>query len=111
MILSISKIFWLLVILASVWYIFKIIEKRKIMSKKNNNNEDINKKAIHFVGNTMIDSLVMLLPKIKNLKSYEKYKLKKIEENQSVIWGVLAQIFSVINVLGTLSFVLQSFAG
>jgi hypothetical protein len=46
MILSISKIFWLLVILASVWYIFKIIEKRKIMSKKNNNNEDINKKGI-----------------------------------------------------------------
>ena len=43
--------------------------------------------------------------------SAEKYKLKKIEENQSVIWGVLAQIFSVINVLGTLSFVLQSFAG
>ncbi len=47
MMLSISKIFWLLVILASVWYIFKIIEKRKIISKKNNkNNEDINKKGI-----------------------------------------------------------------
>ena len=47
MILSISKIFWLLVILASVWYIFKIIEKRKVISKKNNNNnEDINKKGI-----------------------------------------------------------------
>ena len=45
--LSISKIFWLLVILASVWYIFKIIEKRKIISKDNNkNNEDINKKGI-----------------------------------------------------------------
>ena len=45
--LSISKIFWLLVILASVWYIFKIIEKRKIISKRNNNNnEDINKKGI-----------------------------------------------------------------
>ena len=45
--LSISKIFWLLVILASVWYIFKIIEKRKIISKNHNkNNEDINKKGI-----------------------------------------------------------------
>jgi len=45
--LSISKIFWLLVILASVWYIFKIIEKRKIISKNSNkNNEDINKKGI-----------------------------------------------------------------
>ena len=45
--LSISKIFWLLVILASVWYIFKIIEKRKIISKNSNkNNEDTNKKGI-----------------------------------------------------------------
>ena len=45
--LSISKIFWLLVILASVWYIFKIIEKRKIISKNTNkNNEGINKKGI-----------------------------------------------------------------
>ena len=45
--LSISKIFWLLVILASVWYIFKIIEKRKIISKNSNkNNEGINKKGI-----------------------------------------------------------------
>ena len=44
--LSISKIFWLLVILASVWYIFKIIEKRKIISKKDKNNEEINKKGI-----------------------------------------------------------------
>ena len=47
MMLSISKIFWLLVILASVWYIFKIIEKRKIISTKNDkNNENINKKGI-----------------------------------------------------------------
>ena len=47
MMLSIGKIFWLLVILASVWYIFKIIEKRKIISKNHNkNNEDINKKGI-----------------------------------------------------------------
>ena len=47
MMLSISKIFWLLVILASVWYVFKIIEKRKILSKKDNkNNENINKKGI-----------------------------------------------------------------
>ena len=47
MMLSISKIFWLLVILASVWYVFKIIEKRKIISKnKEKNNEDSNKKGI-----------------------------------------------------------------
>ena len=47
MMLSIGKIFWLLVILASVWYIFKIIEKRKIISKNTNkNNEGINKKGI-----------------------------------------------------------------
>ncbi|MDC0093607.1 hypothetical protein OAI86_04720 [Alphaproteobacteria bacterium] len=47
MMLSISKIFWLLIILASVWYIFKIIEKRKIISKNSNkNNEDSNKKGI-----------------------------------------------------------------
>ena len=45
--LSISKIFWLLVILVSVWYIFKIIEKRKIISKnRNKNHEDSNKKGI-----------------------------------------------------------------
>ena len=43
--------------------------------------------------------------------SAEKYKVKKIEQKQSVIWGVLAQIFSVINVLGSLSFVLQAFGG
>jgi len=43
--------------------------------------------------------------------SVAKYKIKKIEENQSVVWGVLAQIFSVINVLGALSFVLQAFGG
>ena len=47
MMLSISKIFWLLVILATVWYIFKIIEKRKIISKnKEKNNVDSNKKGI-----------------------------------------------------------------
>ena len=43
--------------------------------------------------------------------SAEKYKVKKIEQKQSVVWGVLAQIFSVINVLGALSFVLQAFGG
>ena len=45
--LSISKIFWLLIILVAVWYTFKIIEKRKIISKNSNkNNEDSNKKGI-----------------------------------------------------------------
>ena len=45
--LSISKIFWLLVILAFVWYVFKIVEKRKFISKeKDKNNENINRKGI-----------------------------------------------------------------
>ena len=47
MMLSISKIFWLLIILASVWYVFKIIEKRKFISKeKDKNNENVNRKGI-----------------------------------------------------------------
>ena len=43
MMLSISKIFWLFIILASVWYLFKVIEKRKLNTK---NKEDVNKKGI-----------------------------------------------------------------
>ena len=43
MMLSISKIFWLFIILASVWYIFKVIEKRKFNTK---NKEEVNKKGI-----------------------------------------------------------------
>ena len=43
MMLSISKIFWLFIILASVWYLFKIIEKRKLNAK---NKEEVNKKGI-----------------------------------------------------------------
>ena len=47
MMLSISKIFWLLIILVAVWYIFKIIEKRKTISKKNDKSqEDMSKKGI-----------------------------------------------------------------
>ena len=41
--LSISKIFWLFIILAFVWYIFKVIEKRKLNTK---NKEEVNKKGI-----------------------------------------------------------------
>ena len=49
MMLSAGKIFWLIIILISVWYLFKIIEKRKLnidnnTQKKDNNN--INKKGI-----------------------------------------------------------------
>ena len=43
MMLSISKIFWLFIILASVWYLFKVIEKRKLNAK---NKDDVNKKGI-----------------------------------------------------------------
>ena len=47
MMLSISKIFWLIIILVSVWYIFKMIEKRKInFRNKKENKEDISKKGI-----------------------------------------------------------------
>ena len=43
MMLSISKIFWLFIILASVWYLFKVIEKRKLNTK---NKDEVNKKGI-----------------------------------------------------------------
>ena len=41
MMLSFGKIFWLLVILAVVWYGFKIVEKRKIQDKDSNNNKEV----------------------------------------------------------------------
>ena len=43
MMLSVSKIFWLFIILVSVWYLFKVIEKRKLNAK---NKDDVNKKGI-----------------------------------------------------------------
>ena len=49
MMLSVGKIFWLIIILIAVWYLFKIIEKRKLNIEKNNpkkENDDINKKGI-----------------------------------------------------------------
>ena len=49
MMLSVGKIFWLIIILIGVWYLFKIIEKRKLNIDKNNQkkeNGDINKKGI-----------------------------------------------------------------
>jgi len=47
MMLSISKIFWLIIILFAVWYTFKIIEKRKTISKNNDKSqEDMSKKGI-----------------------------------------------------------------
>ena len=49
MMLSVGKIFWLIIILIGVWYLFKIIEKRKLNIDKNNQkkeNDDINKKGI-----------------------------------------------------------------
>jgi len=45
--LSLGKIFWLVVILLCVWYVFKIIEKRKINSAKNDiNSNNANKKGL-----------------------------------------------------------------
>ena len=49
MMLSVGKIFWLIIILVAVWYFFKIIEKRKLNIDKNNQNkenDDINKNGI-----------------------------------------------------------------
>ena len=45
--LSIGKIFWLIIILFAVWYMFKIIEKRKLNSSNNKQKYDnVNKKGI-----------------------------------------------------------------
>jgi len=45
--LSLGKVFWLIIILAAVWYIFKIVEKRKInLANNKQKNENINKKGI-----------------------------------------------------------------
>jgi hypothetical protein len=49
MMLSISKIFWLVIILLAIWYLFKIIEKRKLNldnNSQNNNDDKLNKKGI-----------------------------------------------------------------
>ena len=47
MMLSLGKIFWLVVILLCVWYVFKIIEKRKINSAQNDiNSNNANKKGL-----------------------------------------------------------------
>ena len=49
MMLSVGKIFWLVIILIVVWYLFKIIEKRKNYLDNNmqkNDNDNINKKGI-----------------------------------------------------------------
>ena len=45
--LSLGKIFWLIIILFAVWYMFKIIEKRKLNSSNNKQKYDnVNKKGI-----------------------------------------------------------------
>ena len=45
--LSIGKIFWLIIILFAVWYLFKIVEKRKLNSSNNKQKYDnVNKKGI-----------------------------------------------------------------
>ena len=49
MMLSVGKIFWLIIILIAVWYLFKIIEKRKNNldnNMKKNDDDNINKKGI-----------------------------------------------------------------
>ena len=45
--ISLGKVFWLIIILAAVWYFFKIVEKRKNnLANNKQNNENINKKGI-----------------------------------------------------------------
>ena len=47
--LSVGKIFWLVIILMAVWYLFKIIEKRKLNLDNNtqkNDKDNIYKKGI-----------------------------------------------------------------
>ena len=57
MMLSVGKIFWLLIILVSVWYIFKIIEKRKLNFRNNNKNKsDANKKGIDTISLSLSDT-------------------------------------------------------
>ena len=49
MMLSVGKIFWLVIILIVVWYLFKIVEKRKLNLDNNTqkkNNDNLNKKDI-----------------------------------------------------------------
>lgn len=41
--------------------------------------------------------------------SAEKYKIKKTQNKQSIIWGILAQIYCVINVVGTIAFIFEEF--
>jgi len=44
---TIKNVLWLLIILVAVWYTFKIIEKRKSISKNNDKSqEDMSKKGI-----------------------------------------------------------------
>ena len=50
---------------------------------ENLSNEGFDKNKIHFVGNTMIDSLVMMITKIKNKSAYKSYKL--ISNNYGVV--------------------------
>ena len=38
--LSVGKIFWLIIILIAVWYLFKIIEKRKLNIDKSNQKKE-----------------------------------------------------------------------
>ena len=40
MMLSVGKIFWLIIILIAVWYLFKIIEKRKLNTDNNSQNKE-----------------------------------------------------------------------
>ena len=45
--LSVGKIFWLIIILFAVWYLFKIVEKRRLNPSNNKQkNDNTSKKGI-----------------------------------------------------------------
>ena len=72
MMLSVGKIFWLIIILIAVWYLFKIIEKRKLnIGKKNQKqeNDDKNKKGIEIIHANMTPPYKKTLKKndLKNI--------------------------------------------
>jgi len=41
--------------------------------------------------------------------SAEKYKIKKTQNKQSIVWGILAQIYCVISVVGLIAVIYDTF--
>ena len=41
--------------------------------------------------------------------SAEKYKIKKTQNKQSIIWGILAQIYCVVSIVGLIAIIYDTF--